>query len=229
MREGTLRRLIAFMSVLVLGGCMETAAQRENARMQTESGNALATGKECLQSAFDKPDYSGIKQKSYFSAVDQNWPLPMLNDPTLPSKEQIKQLYAIYADIQECRKIILDGAGKTHPTVLMAWVQNFSESDRLWAEFTRGKMEWGKFNEGRKSLAVEAQARLVQAATQINGQLQSEHQSELDQRQRAAAAFSQWAEQQQAIAVQQQAIAAANRPRTINCNYYGNTASCNSN
>jgi hypothetical protein len=228
MRNGSLQFGL-LLGVLFLTGCMETTAQHENVRMQSETNNANTAAKECLQATFDKPEYVNLRQHTYFSATDQSWPLQMLNDPTVPTKEQIKQIYAIYADIQECRKIILDGAGKTHSAMVMAWVQNFSESDRLWAEFAKGKMPWGKFNEGRKAGSVDGQARLVQAATQINGQLQNQHQSEMEQRQRAAEAFSQWATQQQAFAAQQQAIAAANRPRTINCNYYGNTATCNSN
>src|ERR1700737_1213700 len=64
--------------------------------------------------------------------------------------------------------------------------------------------------------SVESQTRFTQASMQINGQLQNQHQSEMEQRQRAAAAMSQWALQQQAIAAQQQAIDVANRPRTIN-------------
>ena len=217
------------MCGITLVGCMETGAQTEVSRMKSELSNANAASKECLDSAFEKPQYSSIRAKSYFSTTNQSWPLPMLNDETLPSKEQIKQLYALYSDIQECRKIILDGASKTHPLLVMAWVQTFSESDRLWSEFTKGKTTWGKFNEARKNAAVEAQSRWMQAAAQINGQLQNQHQGEVEQRQRAAAAFSQWAAQQQALALQQQAINAANRPRTINCNYFGSTATCNSN
>jgi hypothetical protein len=215
---------------VALVGCMETGAQTELTRMKSELANANAGSKECLDDAYAKPEYSSIRAKSYFSTTDQNWPLPMLNDDSLPSKEQIKQLYAIYSDIQECRKVILDGASKTHPLLVMAWVQTFSDADKLWSEFTKGRIAWGgKFNEGRKNAVVESQARWMQAAAQINGQLQNQHQGEIEQRQRAAAAFSQWAAQQQALVIQQQAINAANRPRTINCNYIGNSATCNSN
>jgi hypothetical protein len=208
---------------------METAAQREQVRLRTEASNTNASGKECIEAATAKPAYSGIMRKTYLSTADQNWPLAMLNDATLPTKEEIKQIYALYSDIQECRTIILDGANKTHPLITMAWVQTFSDADRNWAEFTKGKMTWGKFNERRKADSLESQTRFTQASMQINGQLQNQHQSEMEQRQRAAAAMSQWALQQQAIAAQQQAIDAANRPRTINCNYYGNSATCNSN
>jgi len=221
--------LISSLCSLAVVGCMETGAQVELARMNNEATTANASGTACLNAVFARPEYSSITTKSYFSTTDQTWPLAMLNDETRPSKEQIKQIYAFYSDVQECRKIILDGASKTHPALVMAWVQNFSNADKLWTEFTRGKMPWGKFNEGRKSLAVDGQARLMQATAQINGQLQNSHQAEVEQRQRAAEAFSNWANQQQAFALQQQAINAANRPRTINCNYFGNTASCNSN
>jgi hypothetical protein len=50
----------------------------------------------------------------------------------------------------------------------------------------------------------------------------------MEQRQRAAAAFQQWAYQQQVLANQRAAIAAANKPTTINCSYAGTTAQCTS-
>jgi hypothetical protein len=208
---------------------METGAQREAARIRAENVTAGADSKACLQAAFDKPEYANIEKKSSFNAERLNFTLQMLSDPSLPTKDEIKSLYAVYSDMQECRQLILSGSAKAHQLYMLAFVESFSNSDRLWTEFTKGKMPWGKFNEGRKSISEDTQHKLVQTNMQVGGQLENQHQNEIEQRQRAAAVFQQWAVQQQALAVQQQAIAAANRPRIINCNYFGNTAQCNSN
>jgi hypothetical protein len=208
---------------------METAAQHEQVRMQTEQNNSAVTQKECVDAVAANPMYAVIASKIHISSTDQNFPLETLNDTALPTREEIKKIYLIYGDIQQCRQITLDAATKTHPLLVLSYVQMFSALDRLWADFARGKMSWGKFNEGRKAIYEENKARLVQVSMQISGQLQNQHQSEIEQRQRAAQAFSQWVVPQQALAIQQQAVDAANRPRIINCNYFGNTASCSSN
>jgi hypothetical protein len=222
------KRVALLLTLCCLCGC-STGAQRELARMQTVQADSAAAYNQCADPVFQNPEYSGITKKTHLSTNDPNFPLEMLNDTTLPSKEQTKNIYAIYGDIQPCRQIILDAASKTSPLLVLTWVQTFSKIDQLWADFAKGKMTWGKFNTDRKAIYEDNKVRLVQASMQINGQLQSQHQSEIEQRQRAAEAFSQWAAQQQAFALQQQAINAANRPRVINCNYFGNTATCNSN
>jgi hypothetical protein len=213
--------------VLSIGGC-STGAQREAARMQATAAESNASGQDCFQHIADNPDYTPLKFKTSLDFNPQ-YSLQMLNDKTSPNKQEISLLYRVYGDIQECRKIALDGASKTHPLILLTYVETFSESDKIWSQATGGRLTWGQFNEGRKNVTTQAQKQMIQANAQIGSQLQNEHQGELAQRQRAAAAFQQWAYQQQQIAVQQQAIAAANRPRMINCDYYGNTAQCTSN
>jgi hypothetical protein len=138
-------------------------------------------------------------------------------------------LYNLYDEAQHCRKIALDGAAAVHPLLVAALVEYFSDVDRVWIDAAKGNLSWGKFNDSRQSAYHQFQDKYAQISAQIGTQLQNQHQFELEQRQRAAAAMQQWASQQQQIAVQQQAIAAANRPHMINCNYFGNTATCNSN
>jgi len=138
----------------------------------------------------------------------------------------IALLYKWHARAQECRKIQLDGAAKIHPLVLLTTIETYSASDKLWADATSGRLTWGKFNEGRRNVALDAQRKSIEADAQITAQLQNQHQFELEQRARAAAAMQQWAYQQQALQAQQQYINAVTRPRTINCNYYGTTAQC---
>jgi hypothetical protein len=42
----------------------------------------------------------------------------------------------------------------------------------LWAEFAKGKMTWGQFNTGRKSIIEESRARMVQTNMRIGSQLE---------------------------------------------------------
>lgn len=196
--------------------------------MQAVSAETSATGQACIQNISDNPVYAPLKLKTSLDFNPQ-YSLQMLNDKASPNKQEISLLYRVYGDIQECRKIALDGASKTHPLILLTYVETFSDSDKLWAQVTAGRLTWGQFNQGRKDITTQGQEKMIQANAQIGSQLQNQNQAELEQRQRAAAAFQQWTHQQQQIAVQQQAVAAANRPRVINCDYYGNSAQCTSN
>ena len=207
-------------------GC--TGAQMEAGRMQKVVASTAASAKVCLKNIADNPEYAIITSKTPLGP-DSQFSLQMLTDGTKPNKREIATLYKVYGDTQECSKIILDGASKIHPLTLLTFVESFAESDKLWAEATSGHLTWGKFNEGRKNIQTQGQARMVQADMQISAQLQNQHQLEIEQRQRAAAAMQQWSYQQQVLANQRAAINAANQPRMINCNYFGTSATCTSN
>jgi hypothetical protein len=207
-------------------GCI-TGAQKESTRTPRAAPEPTSLGLDCVQRVAENPQYEGIKTKLYFGA-DNQAPLEMLADKSHPTKEQIKLLYEIRDDVQRCRKILLEGPAKTHPVILLALVNSFAESDKLWTEAASGKLAWGTFNQRRKEISTQAEANVRQADLQIASQAQSrnENQSQLDleQRQRATAAIGQWAHQQQILTNQQQAIFAGSQQRitTISCNYYGN-------
>ena len=157
------------------------------------------------------------------------FPLQYLTDQSKPTKAQIAVLYELYGDIQRCRKIELEGVAKANPLVVTVLINEYSAADHIWTDAVTGKLTWGKFNELRKALLADFEANLTEAKAKINAELQNEHQFEMEQRQRAVAAMQQWNYQQQQLHQNQQAINAANRSRTINCNYYGDTMQCTSN
>ncbi len=209
---------------LTVLGCI-TGAQKESARIQKVAAEP--------ERVAENPEYNGIKTKLYFGADNQP-PIEMLTDKSHPTKEQIKLLYRVRNDIQRCRKILLEGPAKTNPFILLAFVNSFAESDKLWVEATGEKLAWGMFNQRRKDISTQTQVGLAQADMQIASQVRSQNESQsaldMEQRQRAAAAIEQWAHQQQMLANQEQAIFAESQPHTttISCNYYGNgnTARC---
>jgi hypothetical protein len=222
------------ITIMCLSAC--TGAQMEAARIQKVSTSTVASSKECVDDVSSKPEYAGLLKKLYVSTdTNASVPLPYLTNQSKPTKAEIADLYKFHGDIQECRKIALDGASAMHPLILAALVEYFSETDRLWADAASGKLTWGKFNEGRQIVLTQYRTKHTEARTRVAAQLQGEHQFEVEQRQRAAAAMQQWAYQQQQLNQQQQMINAMDRPQTmihppqtINCNYSGSTATCNS-
>jgi hypothetical protein len=222
-------RIIAFSRTIfilaLVSGCA-TGAQQELARQNSIVEELKTNLGACSQKISNNPAYASLAKKMPLGG--EEYSLEMLSDNTKPSKEMIAQLYALHSDIQPCRQITLDAAARSSPLRVVVYVEQYSASDKLWAEAVSGKLSWARFNQGRKDLAAAAQTKMAQVDSQIAGGLQTQHTVELEQRQRAAAAFQQWSYQQQALQQQQQAINAANRPRTIDCNYVGNTAQCNS-
>ena len=107
--------------------------------------------------------------------------------------------------------------------------------DKLWGEFTSGRMTWGNFNQQRQSIGTQNNQQINEARTMIASQLQNQHQYEMAQRQRAIASMQQWAYQQQVLENQRiaavgqaHAAAMASRPITCNFNQMGpNSITCN--
>jgi hypothetical protein len=189
--------LLIFSISLLTTACFETGAQREAARIQTESKSTSEEGKGCIDAAIAKPEYAHLLTKSHYSNSDPtNFPLQMLTDETRPTKDEIKTIYVLYGDVQACRSLVLAGLTKAHPLLVLAIAESYSKSDQLWAEFAKGKMTWGQFNTGRKSIIEESMARMMQTNMQIGSQLEGQHQAEIQQRQQAAEALSAWASQQ---------------------------------
>jgi len=214
------------IAIACLSAC--TGVQIEAASMQKDAASTRESATACLQEVFSKPEFAGLSKKLYLSTLHQTVPPEYLNNDSNPTKPDIADLYRLHGDVQACRKIVLDGASARHPLILTVIVESYSESDRLYADAVSGKLTWGQFNEARQTLNTKGLARLTEADTRIRGELQGQHQFEVEQRQRAAEAMQQWAYQQQQLYQQQQMIAAASRPVMINCNYSGTTVHCNS-
>jgi hypothetical protein len=220
------RTCLVFCFCILAAGCFGTGAQVESGRLQGVAQATRESSAACIRAIAENPTFAPIAAKT--NLTSDPFPLKMLADTTYPTKREIELLYQLHAASQECRKIHLDGASKYHPLMVTVFVNEFSESDKVWTQAVSGKLSWGKFNQAREDLRTQGAAKLTQANAEIISQLQNQHQFELEQRQRAAAALQQWSYQQQALANQQQAINSMNQPRTVNCNYVGSVLQCNS-
>jgi hypothetical protein len=177
-----------------LTGC-STGAQIELSRMKSVAEETNAATKTCLEKVVSKADYAPLQGKLNLSTDAINVPLELTTNQDRPSKKDIGLLYKLYADFQACRKIAVDGATKVHPLFMLTLVETYSEGDKLWTQMVGGNMTWGQFNLGRKEIAAQYRARMVRAGEQIDAQLQKRHAFEIEQRQRAAQSFQQWAYQ----------------------------------
>jgi hypothetical protein len=93
---------------------------------------------------------------------------------------------------------------------------------------------WAHFTQSGEDLAqaLGIASRLLpleqQVGKEMTAELQQEHQAEMAQRQAVASAFAQAAHNFAEQHNQQQMINAINRPRTTDCNSFGNSVSCTS-
>jgi hypothetical protein len=211
-------RFLVAISCWLLAACA-TGAQVEGLRQNQIYADMKPTLDACIKAIDGDPSYAVLRTKLI---IDEGIPtLEMLSDRTKPTKQDVEALYKLHNAFQGCRKIILDAAAQAHPMRVVAYAEMYTAVDRVWADLVSGKSTWGEFNQAREAAKVTGREKLAQVEAQIRSGLQHDHDTEMRQRQQAAQAMQEWS-------AQQQAIAAANRPRTTDCNFMGNTASCTS-
>ena len=205
------------------------AAATTAAAATAQAAAAPAAGETCTAKPYAKRRYARLAKRMYLDPdLNRSMPVEYLTDESKPTRTEIADLYRLHAEMQACRKILLDGASDVHPLILTALIESFSENDRVWAQAASGKLTWGQFNEARERLALQATVKMTEVEGQIDGRLQSREQFETQQRERATAAMQQWASQQQQLYQHQRMADVTSPPRTINCNYAGNAANCTS-
>jgi len=207
-------------------GCFETGAQVDANCLTNEAQTTERTVGVCNDAIANNETYAPIAAKTNVKAGPYS--LKMVTDATRPTKKEVELIYQVHTEMQECRKLLLGGAARYHPSVVTVLIDGFAESDALLAQLVTAKLTWGQFNQAMQDLDAKNKAKMTQANAQIASQMANQQQFELDQRQRASTAIQHWAYQQQVLANQQQAINSMNQSRTINCNYVGDTLQCNS-
>ncbi len=211
---------------LLVCGCWTTTAPDPSAgpdpavraRLEQVAAEARAANRGCLEAALAKPDYAELRTKLYLSLEEAEIPSQYLTDPSFPTKKQIADLYKWHADLQGCRKVMLDRVAKWLPFVIANMVEMYAESDRLYTEAVSGRLPWGQFNEARKALADRNKARLAEDA-RAGANAQDKQQFAAEQRERAAAAMQQWTQRQQQLNKIRQT-------RMITCSYAGTVPTC---
>lgn len=111
----------------------------------------------CIDAIAAKPEYELLRYKLYFGAGSE-YRTSYLRNKERPDEAEIEQLKAIHAEVQGCRKMAL--AEMPHAKERQALVGSHAADDKIWADMLAARLTWGKFNESRRIIIIQQQARL---------------------------------------------------------------------
>jgi hypothetical protein len=223
---GEAMRTLALVIVLfALGGCA-TQAQSEYERMGQAAAKAKANGQACLRQLTASAEYQEVGP--LLPPFDGTLPsIELRNNRSVPSPDQSQTLMRLYnGHIRPCRDAATADISAVHPAYASVNTEVNAVWDEGYAKLTNREVTWGAFAAFDAALTAEQRKRISEASQRIVGNLQTQHAGEIQQRQAAAAAFQQFAYQQQVILQNQQMINAMNQPRMTNCQYVGTYLNC---
>jgi hypothetical protein len=213
------------ISVLCLSACA-TGAQQQAARIN----EAVQVTKADLIAARDRaaalPSYQALKDK--IPPLDGSSPsMALQTDTSKPNAEDVAALLEFHRDgLSPWRAVVLQDFAKVHPAYAAVAAETYVAADQQYARLVRREISWGDYATSSAQRTTAMRAALLRVDQQIKTELTNAHAYEIQQRQAAAAALSNWAYQQQVLLQNQQAINAANRPRMTNCQYVGTYLNC---
>jgi len=203
-----------------------TAAQVETMRLRSVAIETLIEAQACAAEISSKPRYADLGTKTHLVAGDI--PPHKLADARLLTITDSRALLWYFSEVQDCRRVMLEGAVRMHPLVVTILIEWFAASDRIYAEAIFGRLTWGQFNQALREVGLQAQARLQQADALIAANAQNP-QFENEQRLIAIQAFDRWINTQYVLVSRRRAIAPADGGlRSIRCNYVGPRLDCRS-
>lgn len=212
--------------ILAVGGCA-TAAEKEGNRMRGELQRTVAFAKPCFDALDARVEQGPLKDK--MPPTGQNTAsLALLSDNTKPTAEQAQYLFALHAEMQQCRKLVLENIGAVHPSLVTLFADAYAAQDQRYVRLVNRQITWGENAQAATAAKADFQNRATVAVQRIDQQLANAHAYEVQQRQQAAQALMVWGMYQQQLELQRQAIAASTRPTMTTCNYVGRQLQCTS-
>jgi hypothetical protein len=222
-----MRALALVAALFVLAGC-STQAEQESSKINDALGRQKAAVDACVARIAQSDEYRALKDK--LPPLDGSPPsMALQTDATTPTKEQSALLLAYHRDqLSPCRKVTVEGYAAAHPAFAVVMARTYAESDASFAQLVQAKITWGQFATESQQRVQASRGQIRQVRGQIQATLTDSHRYEVQQRQAAAAAFSQWNYQQQVLLQNQQMINAMGQPRMTNCQYVGTMLNCTS-
>ena len=209
---------------LLVAACA-TQAQKQAQIITSQLNYTNAEAEKCIAQIKKEDVYLRVNQFAILDLNDPDAVIKMTIDrfATESEKNDLLQLHSL---ITGCRKQILENLAKVHPDFTALMAKKFAEADENLVYIMKNDMTLGEANEVTNKRLSDLQSEWNSVAKNIAQQLESANQSELLNRQRAAAAMQQWSYQQQLLLQNQQLINSVNRPIMTNCNYIGNSINC---
>lgn len=213
------------ISVLCLSGCA-TGAQQQAAKMNEAAKAAISDGTVARDRAAALPSYQVLKDK--IPPLDGSpSSMALQTNTSKPDAEEVAALLEFHRDgLSPWRAVALQDWAKVHPAYAAVAAETYAAADQQYARLVHRELSWGEYATFSAQRITAFRAAVTRIDQRIKAELGNAHAYEIQQRQAAAAAFSQWAYQQQVLQQNQQAINAANRPRMTNCQYVGTYLNC---
>ena len=210
--------------ILLLTACA-TQAQKQLQNMTSQLNYTTAEAEKCIAQIKKEDVYLRANQFAILDLNDPDAVIKMTIDrfATESEKNDLLQLHSL---ITVCRKQILENLAKVHPDFTALMAKAFAEGDENLVHIMKNDMTLGEANEVTNKRLSDFQSEWNSVAKNIAQQLNSAHLSELQDRQRAAAAMQQWSYQQQLINSLNRPV--INKPVMTNCQQFGNTVNCQS-
>jgi hypothetical protein len=207
------------MCIVIAGSltACATAAQRQYQTMVTTDKSAVQDLRTCTMAVYNSPEAASLREHLPFSVTELT--LEQLSDNRLATDAEIKVILAVHPQIQSCRKQALDRISQATPTLVPIMLVTVTKSEDSLLDLIQKKQSWGAHVRRVRDINTAQTGEMQAEIRRIEAGLQQSHEAELQQRQRAAEAVSQWAQTQQMIN-------AANRPVITNCNQFGTMTNC---
>ena len=222
--QARLTFLACSLLALPLASCSiptHTELATSNAATAILAGNSRAL--QCRNSAMAHPAVAPFAGKIGLGGLTENSSpaLLTLSDPTFATKEEIDAILKLDALSRPCRELQLTALNTHAPLYVPIVLEWFTATDRVFLAVIEKRMKWGQAQQAFSENTTRFKTSMAKMDAFYQQQATQAHLVEIQQRQQVAAAFQQWSQNQQAVS-------AANRPRTTKCNYVGNSITCNS-
>lgn len=217
------RLLAVAMTIAAALGACQTDAQREAQQINDKVAAARAIYEPCFAKVEATPQFQGILAKMPARGTTEQPPLEVLANQDQVTPQEVTDLYAMHQARQPCRRIALESIGQIHPALVSIFAEANAAQDQDYVRLVTGEISWGDYAQSFVNRRNQLAGRLQQTASEIDRQLANAHAYELEQRQRASQALTQWSAQQQLLYQQQQMMG---RPMLTNCRYAGTFLNC---
>ena len=213
-------QILLLSAICIFVSACATQAQQQYKAMEAQLSHTIEGSKKCGADLQNEDAYQRSAQIFILGANDPDAVKKMTIErfATQSEKNDLMHLTSLQSS---CRKMNLDNIGNVHSdfvTLLAGW---YAENDEIIVNIVRDNMTIADANEVLNKRFSRRQHEWNSVASNVTKQLQGAHQSEMQERQRAAAALQQWN-------YQQQMINSLNRPTTTNCHQFGNNINCTS-
>jgi hypothetical protein len=207
---------ILLITSVLLSGCA-TNAQRREGEIRAGLITAVNSAKQCIASVNDNPKFYPLWRHAPKPPASPT--IEQLADPSLLTADDIVLESAHHDAILPCRDALATQLGNIDGRLQTPFADFYNETDEIILALVQNKISWGEGNRQITALQTKFQAKLHEAASQMDAELAQQNAAELERRAEIAQAIT------TGLAAAAQAAEEA-RPVTTTCRTGFNYASC---